>query len=114
MTDESTRVALADAEQLLLRSLDCMINLLGNGHWSDHFQRCRSDLLSAKTWETKNAAASRIRSVYGGMGSFNDWYVDGTTENGDFDDLRTKLYDLSRTYENPKFAKLLLSDEGLA
>lgn len=104
----------AHAESQLIRKLDQMLRLLGNGHWSDHFRAVRQELTAAETWEQKHAAASRIRSVYGGMASFNDWYVDGDVDGIDFDDLRTQLYELSRTYERPEVASALLENEGLA
>lgn len=112
--DDADRKLVADAESQLIGKLDQMLELLGNGHWSDHFRAVREELLDAKSWKQKHAAASRIRSVYGGMGSFNDWYIDGEVDGIDFDDLRTELYELSRTYERPDVARALLKNEGLA
>ena len=113
MNDDNRRIV-ADAESQLIGKLEQMLTLLGNGHWSNHFREVRQELTDAETWEQKHAAASRIRSVYGGMGSFNDWYVDGDVDGIDFDDLRTQLYELSRTYERPEVARALLENEGLA
>ncbi|QDV61119.1 DUF6966 domain-containing protein [Crateriforma conspicua] len=113
MDDDNQRI-IADADSQLIGKLDQILTLLGNGHWSKHFQTVRQELTGAETWEQKHTAASRIRSVYGGMGSFNDWYVDGDVDGVDFDDLRTQLYELSRTYERPEVARALLENEGLA
>ncbi len=112
--DNNNQRIVAVAESQLLRKLDQMLTLLGNGHWSEHFRAVRKELTGAKTWEQKHAAASRIRSVYGGMGSFNDWFVDGNIDGVDFDELRTQLYELSRTHERPEVARALLENEGRA
>lgn len=105
---------IAEAESLLLNRLNQMLQLLGNSHWSEHFRDVRAQWLRAHTWDQKNAAASRIRSVYGGMGSFNDWYLERDVDGIDFDTLKSELYELSRMYERPEIARALLGDEGLA
>ena len=103
-TDLATEFAVAERD--LIQALEDMLVILGRGHWSPHFLACRSKLLAASTWNAKSSAASAIRSVYGGMGSFNDWYVDGDCERGDFDDIRTRLYDLSLIYQDSRYASL--------
>jgi len=74
-----------------------MIGLLrfsGVGNWADALEQCRREL-KANPIEI----GSKILSMYGGMGSLNDviLYKDGhplSTENSEFDDLRTNLYSL--------------------
>lgn len=112
--DDDNRRIVADAESQLFGKLDQMLKLLGDGHWADNFRAVRGELIDAQSWEQKHAPVSRIRSVYGGMGSFNNWYVDGDVDGIDFDDLRTQLYELSRIYERPEIARALLKNEGLA
>ncbi|PQO45775.1 DUF6966 domain-containing protein [Blastopirellula marina] len=113
MDDDRQRIV-AEAESKLFEKLSQMLEVLGDGNWSEHFRKVREELTNAKTWAQKNAAAARIRLVYGGMGSFNDWHVDGNVDGMDFDDLRTELYELSWTYERPEVARALLRKEGLA
>ena len=108
LDDTHIRVEFADAERELVQALDVILTILGRGHWSPHFRNCRSKLLAASTRDAKSSAAADIRSVYGGMGSFNDWYVDGECERGDFDDIRTRLYDLSHIYQDARYAQLWL------
>jgi len=104
--DADLRAEFATAERDLVQALDDLLTILGRGHWSPHFRNCRSRLLSASTRDAKSSAAADIRSVYGGMGSFNDWYVDGECERGDFDDIRTRLYDLSLIYQDARYKQL--------
>ena len=106
--DTHIRVEFANAERELVQALDDILTILGRGHWSPHFRNCRSKLLAASTRDAKSSAAADIRSVYGGMGSFNDWYVDGECERGDLDDIRTRLYDLSHIYQDARYAQLWL------
>lgn len=73
MADETKIEAeFAAAEHDLMQALEDMLTLLGRGKWSSHFRDCRAKLIAASTWDTKSSAASAIRAVYGGMGSFND------------------------------------------
>ena len=107
--DNDQQRMIAEAESLLLNRLNQMLQLLGHSHWSEHFRDVRAKWLRARTWEQKHAAASHIRSVYGGMGSFNDWYLEGD-DGLDFDALRSELYELSRMYERPEIARAMLED----
>ena len=104
--DTDIRAEFGAAERDLMQALDDILTLLGRGKWASHFRDCRTKLTSASTWDAKSSAASGIRAVYGGMGSFNDWYVDGECERGDFDDIRTRLYDLSRIYQDARYTRL--------
>ncbi|MCF6252868.1 MAG: hypothetical protein L3J75_16605 [Methylococcaceae bacterium] len=80
-------------ENTLVKMID-LLRLSGVDNWADALK-----LISQELATRPKQVASKILSMYGGMGSLNDviLYRDGqplSKENTEFDDLRTSLYDL--------------------
>jgi len=80
-------------ENTLVKMID-LLRLSGVNNWADALESTSQELATRPV-----QVASKILSMYGGMGSLNDviLYDNGqplSKENTEFDGLRTSLYDL--------------------
>ena len=80
-------------ENTLVKMID-LLRLSGVNNWADALKSTSEELATRPV-----QVASKILSMYGGMGSLNDviLYDNGqplSKENTEFDSLRTSLYDL--------------------
>lgn len=80
--------------QKLLHVLDSIISILEadrDRHWSAWMRQVKY-----RIEDSDFSGIELLRSVYGGMGSFNDFYLTkAAEENNHFDKLRTEAYSLS-------------------
>jgi hypothetical protein len=82
-----------DIENALVKMID-LLKLGGVDDWANALKSTSQELTAQPT-----EVASKILSMYGGMGSLNDVILYGngqplSKENTEFDNLRTRLYDL--------------------
>ncbi len=97
-----------------LAELADFLDRYGETRWAAHFRQCRDDLdylIQERAPRSKRASvAARIRSAYGGMGSFNDLVIcpqnghpvresDGHAVNQTLQELASQVYDLSWLYQ---------------
>jgi hypothetical protein len=78
----------------VLKRMADLIRIDGRNDWANALEKCREEIK-----DTPNFTATKILSMYGGMGSLNDLvlYKNGQllmAENNEFDMLRTELYEL--------------------
>jgi len=101
----------------LLQALAEVANFLDRyreTRWAAHFRQCWNDLgtliQEGAPGPEKAAVAARVRSVYGGMGSFRDLVIhplnghpvqenDVNAVNQTLDGLAGRIYDLSFAYQ---------------
>lgn len=98
-------------EEELLQSLDELVRLLtryGERGWARHFENAAQDLRAAiasgATPEEKAALGHNLRSVFGGMGSFNDLVIHPANGHkiaeADLSPVNERIYSLgNRIYE---------------
>ena len=84
-------ISLAERRSQLIKLLDALVGLIGildndpNCQWLRHFRSCHSEgqrLLEDFSQEDLNVLSARVNSVYGGMGSFNDYVPPGRESKG--------------------------------
>jgi len=90
-------MATVDPVELLLRQLSDLLSKNGEPTWAEAFEGFANQYK-----EAPEATKANIRSLFGGMGSFNDFVLYDTSgipprsENEDLDQLRSQLYALCR------------------
>ena len=91
MTWEEKQVAYAAFAERLGGYADEMVALLsahGEVNWTRAYARFGRDIRLAKTDKARRAAIEAIESIYGGMGSWNDFYLPAL---GEAESARTSL-----------------------
>jgi hypothetical protein len=79
--------------ELILKDIAKLLNEHGKASWANAFSRLAEEYV-----DSPEQAVRSIRSLYGGMGSFNDIVVYGSDgvplgeENSELDRLRKQLY----------------------
>ena len=91
MTLEEKRKLLAKLAEELAQCADEMVQLLsehGEENWTRIYAAFAHDIRKAQTDKKRRAAIDDIQSIYGGMGSWNDFYLQAL---GEAEDTRLSL-----------------------